>query len=653
MIYTFLLRSFLIILAPLLIISLTYFLFLSNTELFSKNLERYKYKNYVLSFDDVYTNKNPLYPEITFKNIVLSDSLKEISIEEIKLGLNLLGYFYDDLKIFNYLRIHAKEMQTQDYISLIPKNFEGLTDTLTNLIESGIIEELGLEFINIGNGSFKNEIVISDVILNIGSKRKLDAKKAFIAADSNEVRIVLKEGFVENIPFKSATGYLDIETLQLKYDSQHESLNKYAKSFLPLSSLDLNSAINLDTSGFIDFKNNNYRNFGFIYFEDFLDIKYLDKKFSIKTNIFIEDFEDIFSNISLNQNDQNLNLFLSGNGFQDSLDLIFFSDAQSTIDISGSFFKNNLKIDFASENLNGKVLRDDSGFFRIDLYDSKINYSLVDSNSESFQLPDMKFRVIGKNIVLNDANFASIDFYYLKNGEILTLNDIKIDSDFLKVSNFQDEPAYFSINANQEFFKVKGSYEFNNFNDQFNLNNFPAIDYFQTDINVQWNNLLDLKNIEGSIDFLAKDFQINQRNPNSALLNLVGLLNIQSLFDGYDGSSSQEYIKFRRGEGKIIFSKKYGRVKEKFIFDADFGEMIWNGYIRKNEKGYLDELDLELSLRLGLQENIPWYAAIFGGIGVAAGTAIIGNVFEEQIQEITTIGYSVKGTLNSPILERL
>ena len=86
--------------------------------------------------------------------------------------------------------------------------------------------------------------------------------------------------------------------------------------------------------------NNNYRNFGFINFEDFLDIKYLDKKFSIKTNIFIEDFEDIFSNISLNQKDQNLNLFLSGNGFQDSLDLIFFSDAESSINVSGSFFKN-------------------------------------------------------------------------------------------------------------------------------------------------------------------------------------------------------------------------------------------------------------------------------------------------------------------------
>ena len=65
------------------------------------------------------------------------------------------------------------------------------------------------------------------------------------------------------------------------------------------------------------------------------------------------------------------------------------------------------------------------------------------------------------------------------------------------------------------------------------------------------------------------------------------------------------------------------------------------------------ELDLGLSMKLNLQENIPWYAALFGGIGVAAGTAIIGNVFEEQIEEISTIEYKVSGPLNSPMLERL
>ena len=81
--------------------------------------------------------------------------------------------------------------------------------------------------------------------------------------------------------------------------------------------------------------------------------------------------------------------------------------------------------------------------------------------------------------------------------------------------------------------------------------------------------------------------------------------------------------------------------------------MNWSGFIIKDDFGYFRELDLELSLKLNLQENIPWYAAIFGGLGVAAGTAIIGNVFEEQIEEISTIEYSVKGSLNSPNLDRL
>ena len=81
--------------------------------------------------------------------------------------------------------------------------------------------------------------------------------------------------------------------------------------------------------------------------------------------------------------------------------------------------------------------------------------------------------------------------------------------------------------------------------------------------------------------------------------------------------------------------------------------MIWNGLVLKNDSGSLSDLDLELSLKISLQENIPWYAAIFGGLGVAAGTAIIGNVFEEQIDEISTLKYKVIGPLDNPLLQRL
>ena len=223
----------------------------------------------------------------------------------------------------------------------------------------------------------------------------------------------------------------------------------------------------------------------------------------------------------------------------------------------------------------------------------------------------------------------------------------------MKISDYENEPAYFSINTTRDFYKIKGLYEFYDIKDALKLQNFPPINYFKSNINIQWNNFLELRNIEGSLDFLAKDFQINQSNPNSALLNLIGLLNIQSFFDSYDGSSTDEYIKFKRGSGSIIFSQKYGRIVDDFSFEADFGNMDWNGFILKDNAGSFEKLDLELSLKLNLQENIPWYAAIFGGLGVAAGTAIIGNVFEDQIEDISTIEYSVKGSLNSPNLERL
>ena len=76
------------------LISLSYFLFLSKTDLFSKTLERYDYQGYSLSFDEVATNKNPLYPELIFKDISLQNENEEIKIIKLNLGMNLLGFFF-------------------------------------------------------------------------------------------------------------------------------------------------------------------------------------------------------------------------------------------------------------------------------------------------------------------------------------------------------------------------------------------------------------------------------------------------------------------------------------------------------------------------------------------------------------------------------
>ena len=647
------LRFLLVIFSPLIVISLSYFLFLSKPELFSNSLERYKYQDYSFGFREVSTNKNPLYPELIFEDVVLKNKNGDIKIIKLKIGLNMLGYFFDDLQRLKYLKIYATQIKTENYISLLPENSIALKNNLLNIIDSGNIEELYFEFIDEADISINNELIISDVILNLGSKRKLSANRAFITADPQEVKIKLDKGSYEDLPFEEIMGFLNLGTMELSYISYHKSINDYAENILPLGVLNFKNDIQLFTSGFADFKNNKNKNFGFINFQDLSDIKYLEDGFNIKTNIFIEDFNNVFSQNFISFNDLQINLYLSGNEIQNSSAFNFFSDKQSGVELSGNFNEGNLRLDFESENLKGSIVRDASSFFRINLYDSNINFNFRDSEENNFVFPNLKFRVTGENVIFNDAIFNSIDFYYLKNGDVLTLNDINIDSDFLKISNYENEPAYFSINASEDFYKIKGLYEFFDIKNSLKLENFPPINYLRSNINIQWNNLLELRNIEGSLDFLAKDFQVNQRNPNSALLNLIGLLDIQSFFDGYDGSSTDEYIKFKRGSGSMIFSQKYGRVVDDFSFEADFGNMDWSGFIVKDNSGFFEELDLELSLKLNLQENIPWYAAIFGGLGVAAGTAIIGSVFEDQIEDISTIEYSVKGPLNSPSLERL
>ena len=78
-----------------------------------------------------------------------------------------------------------------------------------------------------------------------------------------------------------------------------------------------------------------------------------------------------------------INLYLSGNEIQNSSAFNFFSDKDSSVELSGSFNEGNLTLDFNSENLKGSLVRDNSSFFRINLYDSNINFNFGDSEEET------------------------------------------------------------------------------------------------------------------------------------------------------------------------------------------------------------------------------------------------------------------------------
>ena len=75
--------------------------------------------------------------------------------------------------------------------------------------------------------------------------------------------------------------------------------------------------------------------------------------------------------------------------------------------------------------------------------------------------------------------------------------------------------------------------------------------------------------------------------------------------------------------------------------------------IIKNQNGLLDELDLDLEMRLKFSENIPWYAALFGGIPALAGGFVLENIIDERVDDASTFKFSVTGSIDDPKIIRL
>ena len=82
-------------------------------------------------------------------------------------------------------------------------------------------------------------------------------------------------------------------------------------------------------------------------------------------------------------------------------------------------------------------------------------------------------------------------------------------------------------------------------------------------------------------------------------------------------------------------------------------KMSWTGEILKNDKGLIDQLDLSLDMRLKVSENIPWYAAVFGGIPALAGGFVLENIIDERVDDASTFKFNITGSIDDPKIIRL
>ena len=333
-----------------------------------------------------------------------------------------------------------------------------------------------------------------------------------------------------------------------------------------------------------------------------------------------------------------------------------FANQQIKIDLS----KKTINAEITGKDLNGKIDIDPSGFTKIYIEDSRLD--LLNLNFSGLQADDItsdtiNIRFVGKGIRTEDDYFKNIDFYLLSNKTITTIDDINIKSNRFKVSPYKtNKKAYISFNRDKDLYKVRGLYEINNgLGILKNISNYD-FSFLNTELNVQWTSLSNLINLEGDIDFLVKDIYLDRDIPDSTFLKALKVLNLNAVIDAVNDQSNSEkndVLKINRASGKIVLSESRGFIPGSIILETNEASMKWSGDVLKNKEGEMNELRLNLGMRLKISENIPWYAAIIGGIPALAGGIVFENIFEDTLDDVSTINFKVEGTVDDPNLVRL
>ena len=331
-----------------------------------------------------------------------------------------------------------------------------------------------------------------------------------------------------------------------------------------------------------------------------------------------------------------------------------FSDVSGLFDLKGSEISGNI----IGDKLNLNLRIDRTGFIRLEMKDSDISNTKFTNSTPSKLDGPLNSRLIVSNSSFGKIKIKDLDVYLLNNKNNFTANNIKLSSNLISIKPLEESSAaFFSIDKIKPLYKLRGEYLIKDSNKIPYLRDFADFSYFKGSINLQWRELSNLSQLEGESNFVMKDLAIQNSFSDTRALNLLGVLNLRNILGKLANLdlSIDEFTstQLSRVEGDLLFSKSKLRLASPLYIETNAAKMKWVGQINKNFLNNLDDLDLNLDLRIRFGENLPWYAAILGGLPAVAGSAVLNEVFEEDINNFTNYKYEIMGTISEPKLERV
>ena len=578
--------------------------------------------------------------------------LEAFSEYEINLALQSKGYL--DLNSGNLENINKYVFKESQLITQSEYPINEISMVMYSNINKNIS---GLFEASIPDQNIKGSILISNQIITIRSKLVFD-----MAEIINFEKYFKLEGLEEFNGILTVND--DLVSLELDSNLSNTKITSIIDDLQKESTQELKTTIsikdlsnptyfiyNKNFKSYIGTKDNGYFSLGNQY-----DQQIESRDFKDGFHLFLSLQKLDISNLSLNNeinrvsNLRSINLHVK--------ELNFFENRYKNQMFEIDFKNNNINAVFSGKDLNGLITTDQTGFIKIEVFDTKFEFQGIDiiESSEPIGLTDINLRFIGKNIKTYDDTFQDVDFYLLRNKRITTIDNIKIKSKNFNIGpSSKDEKAYMSYNKIKDLYKVKGSYEINNKDNS--LNNFTNynLGYISTELNIQWISLEELKDIQGNIKFLIKDFESKTTLPDSAFLRALKVFNLNAIIENISNEVNigNKNLLINRAEGDFYISQNRALINKPVKLETSEVNMRWTGEVLKNSDSILDELNLDLEMRLRVSENIPWYAAIFGGVPALAGGLVFENIFEDSLEGVSTFKFKVKGTVREPLIERL
>ncbi|MBP6381169.1 MAG: TIGR02099 family protein [Pseudomonadales bacterium] len=160
----------------------------------------------------------------------------------------------------------------------------------------------------------------------------------------------------------------------------------------------------------------------------------------------------------------------------------------------------------------------------------------------------------------------------------------------------------------------------------------------------------EMANVSGTLDFSWSDGRLLFERGDNPFMRTLGLMNFDEVLRRIRLDFKDLYqsgLAFDRFNGMIEVGEGFAHTREPITLEGPSARMKFSG--RSDLRARTIDADLIVTLPIG--SNLPWLAALAGGLPAAAGVYVASRIFEDQLGKFSSAIYTVRGKLDDPAVE--